>query len=120
MTTGIALAATLAYLAVATMVIRWRYTATRPFTEPLTCRDWLSCRAGKHDSMCYRRTKDTLIGSATEALLYATGLGLIWPLALLAIAGLRVARLLVRGTPELPGERAAKIARLERENGIRP
>ena len=100
-------------------VTRWWYMRTRPFTEPLNCRGWINCRSGKHDSMCYRRTENSLIDSPTEALVYAAGLGLIWPLALLAIGALYVARLLVRGTPELPGERDAKIKRLERENDIR-
>lgn len=113
----IAIAATAAYLAGLVIMTRWRYAATRPYTEPLNCRYRYACENGGHSSRCYQRNDSTLIESATEALVYALLLAMIWPLVVIGFGCLAAARK-IAGSRELPEERAARVKRLERELGL--
>ena len=116
-TLAVVMLAVLAYLAGYAITARRFYAAKRPFTEPLNCRNWIGCAHGEHHPVyCYLR-EGTLIDSATEALALALLAGLAWPIAGLGLLVLAAGRRLV-GSGELPGERDARIARMERDAGI--
>lgn len=101
----------LAYAAMTLLVARWRYAATRPYTEPLAC-DWSHHRRpGDHIGSCYRRYG--MIDTTGEALTWALLLGLVWPFIGPAML---VRKIVTAGTRELPEETRAQIRRLEAEN----
>lgn len=100
-----------AYTALTLLAARWRYAAIRPYTEPVSCRDWAGCDRGRHDQRCYRRFG--MVDSSGEAVFFALLTGLAWPLIL---PGVLARRLVISGARELPEETEAKIKRLEAEN----
>lgn len=111
MTAFIAIASVLAYVAMTLLVARWRYAATRPYTEPLAC-EWRYHRSpSDHIESCYRRYG--MIDTTGEATAFALLLGLAWPFIWPAML---IRRIVTAGTRELPEETQAQIRRLEAEN----
>lgn len=103
----------LTYAAMTLLIARWRYAATRPYTEPLACTYSHHTSPRFHIDSCYSRNPDSLITTTGEAVTFALLLGLAWPLIAPALL---VRRVVTAGSRQLPEELAAEIRRLEAEN----
>lgn len=114
MTLFLAIMSAAAYLAGAEYTAKWRYRATRPYTEPLSCEHSSDEKYHVHGQFCYARHENSLINSRTEAALFAIAIGLVWPSVLLAWLAIRHVQSGDKPTSE---ELQARIEWLEKELG---
>ena len=111
----IALASVLGYLLCGVVTARKWYAHIRPWTEPVAC---AYTDRHKHADFCYRRWGE--VDNPGEAAGFAALAGLLGPFWLLGQAAIQLVRFgITHGQPQLPEERDAALARLERETGMK-
>lgn len=123
----------LVYLACFTVVAGKWYHHIRPYREPLACSRYYHREPHDHDSYCYRRP-NTMVDSNAEAMFYSMMLGLTGPLGVLGVIVAKfvqmmdgpvseeaviIAKRQAAEAAQQAAFNAEKIARLEREAGIR-